>query len=226
MKKLLVLFPIILLMTSCVTMKISDVNPEHRNTNLLPTLKPHVDVLSFQNSYASVPNSVIHVYPESVQDIIILGEVFEQTNYSGYDPRIQDAISIFIKDVKNNITTPYGDKKGDIMCRMTFGDTNSKGIGWAYLSAFTLFIPNLFGMPILRNRTTIELEVEIFNNDKKIIGRYRADCTNKKYVALYWGSIYPTAARRANATAFKCAMNKIKAQIDRDADRLRNELKK
>ncbi len=76
----------------------------------------------------------------------------------------------------------------------------------------------------MSNRASIELELQIFDLNKKLIKRYQADCSNKKYVALYWGANYPTALRKANAAAFKCAMYKIKKQIEIDAPEIIKKL--
>lgn len=209
-----------------MSMKLKDVNPKGKISILLPTLTPHVDIKSFENTYFGLSSKIIESNPVYYGSDTWGVNTVETRVYTDADPRIQDAISIFIKDVKENISTPYGESQGDILCRITFGDVNSKEVGWFYLSTLTMFIPNIFGMPLLSNRTTIELEVQIFDKNKKILGRYTADCTSKKYVALYWGSEYTTAARRANAAAFMCAMKKIKKQIDHDSIRLKNKLLK
>lgn len=224
MKRILFYIAIIFLMNSCISLKLQDISPRRKNNTMLPALKPRVDIKSFENTYYGINPLLIEsnpiYYGKDTWDIDVV-EV-----YHNNDPRIQDAISIFIKDVKENITNPYGERQGDILCRITFGDVNSRGYEWFLLSIATLYIPNLLGMPLLSNRSTIELEVQIFDLNKNLIGRYTADCTNKKYVALYWGSAYPTAARRANAAAFMCAMYKIKKQIDLDAPKLIAKLKR
>ncbi len=226
MKRILFYLSIILMTSSCVSMRLQDVSPKGKNSVILPTLKPHVDIKSFENTYYGLSPLLIESHPVYYGTDIWGVDVTETTVYNDADPRIQDAISIFIKDVKENITNPYGERQGDILCRITFGDVNSRGYEWFLLSIATLYIPNLLGMPLLSNRSTIELEVQIFDLNKNLIGRYTADCTNKKYVALYWGSAYPTAARRANAAAFMCAMYKIKKQIDLDAPKLIAKLKR
>ncbi len=223
MKRILFYIAIIFLMNSCISLKLQDISPRRKNNTMLPALKPRVDIKSFENTYYGINPLLIEsnpiYYGKDTWDIDVV-EV-----YHNNDPRIQDAISIFIKDVKENITNPYGEIQGDILCRITYGDVNSKGYGWFYLSMFTLYIPNLFGMPVLSNRSTIELEVQIFDLNKNLVKRYTADCTNRKYVALYWGSNYTIATRRANAAAFMCAMDKIKNQIDLDAPEIITKLK-
>ncbi len=224
MKKILFYFSIIFLFGSCVTMKVQDITPTGKNSVLLPALTPHVDIKSFENTYINLSPVFIESRPVFYGTDLWGVDLIETRAYADADPRIQDAVSIYIKDVKENITDPYGEKQGDILCRITFGDVNSKGLGWLFLSSLTLYVPNLFGMPYMSNKANIELEVQIFDNNKKLIKRYQADCTNKKYVALYWGSNYPTAARKANAAAFKCAMNKIKKQIELDTPEIIKKL--
>ena len=205
-------------------MKLQDIRPIGKLSTLLPALTPHVDIRSFENTYFGLASDFIESRPVYYGNDVWGAEVIESQIYPDSDPRIQDGISIFIKDVKENITDPYSEKEGDILCRITYGDVNNKGMEWFFLSTLTCFIPNLIGMPLMSVRSTIELEVQIFDNNKKLIKRYQADCTNKTYVALYWGSNYPTAARRANAAAFKCAMLKIKRQIDLDAPEIIKKL--
>ncbi|HHH52492.1 MAG TPA: hypothetical protein ENK91_02445 [Bacteroidetes bacterium] len=226
MKRILFYFTIVFFLSSCVSLKLSDIRPVGKLNNLLPALTPHVDIKSFENTYLGLSAALIESHPIYYGNDVWGADIVETYAYPDVDPRIQDAVSIFIKDVKENMTNPLGEKRGDILCRITYGDVGRKGLGWFYLSTITGFIPNLVGFPLMSTKATIELEVQIFDNDKNLIGRYVADCENTKYIALYWGSSYPDAARKANAAAFKCAMVKIKRQIQQDAPKLIAQLSK
>ncbi len=149
------------------------------------------------------------------------------------DPRVQDAITIFDRDVKNNITNPYGEKKGYILCKIAAGGSRFAGLGWGMLSGITLFVPTIFGVPFRTFKTALDVEVEIYDKNQNLIGRYNAQCSDKTWIAMYWGysGIGPVkpaipAARISSINAFKCAMIEIKNQILKDSVRLNKELNK
>jgi hypothetical protein len=75
-------------------------------------------------------------------------------------------------------------------------------------------------MPINSHKTTLDVEVEIYTNSEELIGKYSAPCRAKSYAALWWGYSDNNAKRMSGLKTFKCAMNDIKGQIERDANRL------
>lgn len=212
-------------MTSCATMKMSDLKPEPKINKLLPTLQTRVDMNSFESAYSlgrSTSSSVGTVSGQSQTNnnrtrVSGIGRSISSTTMSK-DPRIQDAITIFDRDVKDNITDPFGDSKGFILCKIN-ASNKKQDLGWAVLSGLTLMIPNIFGMPIGSYKITLDVDIEIYNNDEKLIARYNGTAKNKTYMAAYWG-YGKDAVRVANIMAFRDAMNQIKSQIENDFDNI------
>ncbi len=218
-----------IILSSCATMKMTDLKPEPKITPSLPTLEVRVDLESFESAYTLGSTSSVSsgsVYGRTTVDknratTTGIGTAVSTSTMSK-DPRIQDAITIFDRDVKDNLTDPFGDSKGFILCKINA--SNEKiNLGWAVLSGVTLMIPNLLGMPIGAYKMTLDVDVEIYNSSQKLIGRYNATASAKKYMALYWG-YGKDCARVANIMAFRDAMNIIKEQIRNDHNSLMEKL--
>ena len=225
MKKALFLLIPFFVFTSCATFKMSDLKPYPKNKNLLPALEPRVDVSSIESAFTlGTSLGATTGYANKLGKNSVLGTAITSTEISK-DPRVQDAITIFDRDVKDNITNPYGDRKGYILCKIAAGE-NSSGYGWAFMSGFTLGFANLLGMPISHWVTTLDVEVEIYNLSETLIRRYNAQCRHETWNALYYGyGLNMVAAKRkAGLEAFKCSMNKIKKQIESEASDIIQEL--
>jgi hypothetical protein len=225
MKKVIQFIIIALLASSCVSIKQSDFHQIPKNSVLLPALETRFDLYSFESAYSLGTTSGSSVgYGTAVSNssaIVISGG----TSIHSRDPRIQDAITIFDRNVKENITNPYGEKKGYIVCKMADG-SSKLSIGLVVLSGLTLCIPNLFGMPFGSYKTYLDVEVEIYNMRDELIGRYSEICSEKAWMACYWGYSDKNASIKSAVDAFSCALSSINDQIVDDADRLNHELSK
>ena len=212
-------------LSSCVSMKMTDLKPDSKNIKLLPTLEPRIDLSSFESAYSlgtSISSSVGTVIGQS--QISAIGTSITEATMSK-DVRIQDAITIFDREVKDNITDPFGDSKGFILCKIN-ASIKKLGGGWAILSILTSMIPNLFGMPVLASTITLDVDVEIYNNSEKLIARYNGIATDKKYLAAYWGYGIHDMLRVSNIMAFRKVMNQIKKEIESDYENILIELEK
>lgn len=219
MKKFLIL-SMLFILASCASIKLSDFDPGYKNKLLLPALEPKIDISSFEDAYLMyyIKNSNALYYTDSTTDLPYTIAPVPK------DIRMKDAISIFKREVKENICSFSPEKKGTIVCHIPFAVSENSGNSFLLLSTFTFGILNLIGMPLFSYKTELELEVEIFTNSGKQIGSYRARGSNTAWVALYYGYSMQSANRISNAKAFKIAMNGIKQQIEMDAERLTNEL--
>lgn len=218
--KNLILMGIMFLMTSCLTLNLKDLKPYPKIETLLPTLEPMIDEYSFESAYPTGYNAGYQTTIEQVND----KEVVVNSGFKPDFSRKQDAITLFNREVKENITNPYGDVKGSIVCKIAGESSVLGGYGWAVLSGFTFFIPNLLGMPIGNYHTSLDLDVEIYNTSNKLIGSYNAIGNSKIWCAMYYGYSHGSAYRKSNIDAFKLAMKDIKSQIEKDSERLIKEL--
>ncbi len=230
MKKLTLLLSLALVLGSCASMKLSELRPSNRNEALLPTLEPIVDMYTLESIYSMEYISDRSMTYTTDTYPVGLGISFNNQVYSR-DRRVQDILTLFDREVKDNITNPFGEKRGYIVCKIAGGYTGAGGIGWTILSGLTMFIPNIFGMPLENLQTMLDVEVEIYDLNDKLIGRYNGQGYSKVWVAMFYGystdifdEYQGSASRISNIRAFKQAMNVIKANIAKDHDVLSQKL--
>ena len=235
---IIVVTAILLCATSCKTVQISDLKPKGQIQNLLPALEPKVDKESLESAYSSVISSTrtagagSSLLEPTTISIGIGG--FLSGSVVKKDKRIQEAITLFEREVKDNLTNPIGEKQGSIVCKVVSADTRSSK--WALMipSVLTLGILNVFGMPFHYFKTEIELEVEIKDLENNTVVRYESYGKGEVPIAFYYG-YYGTlsgnndtksnqAARKSNINAFKTAMKEIKNQINRDYSKIISKL--
>lgn len=220
MKKML-LFALLVSLSSCLTVNLSELKPsETKNKYLLPMLEPVIDMDNFESVYqANLRRTTTSIVKNSDNMEISTGN-------TPRDERMDDAITIFRREVRANITEPFGDKKGTIVCRVAALNESSNALGFTILSVSTFYTLNLLGMPMGKSKTDLDVEVEIYTNSDKLIGVYSAQANAGKWISFYYGYTHSDAARLAHILAFKAAMADIASQIDTDSSRLAAELYK
>lgn len=134
-------------------------------------------------------------------------------------PVFQDLNVVYEREVKSNLTRAGGDRYGYAVCRV-IAERHRPGALWLVSSAVLLFTPNLLGYPAGQSRRWMEVEVEVFDAQRRSLGRYSGYGQAAVPVAAYWGYAPDDAARASSVRAFKAALADIKTQMDRDADRL------
>lgn len=224
MKKL---FLVVLFLCSCKSIVYEDVNPVIQpNTNLLPAMDSIVDINNLESTYSSGSYSA---FANNV------GAGYGANNFAGWlqttaingtnhkDARVNDVINIFNKEVKENITNPYGKKKGYIVLRLGYRANEYAG---EYLlpSLLTLGIINFTGFPAGKVTQSLEVEVEILNKNKELIKRYTETVYNSNYIAMYWGYNEVSIHRKNAADNMKQALEKIRLKIDSDANEISKKL--
>jgi hypothetical protein len=118
----------------------------------------------------------------------------------------------------DNIISKVGEKKGKVVCRLVTGDSD-KNIGFTILSACTLCIPNLFGMPFISATTNMMVEMDFMDMNNNVVATYKSKSHKvKKYAALYWG--YDDCEGVSIAETFKQCLDDINKQIKGDYENL------
>ena len=226
MKNYIFIIGIIALATSCASIHHHELRVAKKNDPLLLALEPRIDLNSFETAFSMGSSKGTSTsYASSLTGTSAIGlSSYNATMHK--DPRVQDAITLFDRDVKDNLTDPYGEKKGYVLCKIAFGSSDDSGYGWAALSGLTLLIPNFFGMPFWSHTTTLDVEVEIYDLKEKLLGKYNSHCTNQAWVAMYYGYTSKDAARKSGMEAFKCALSGVKEKISKDTKRINGELLK
>ena len=140
------------------------------------------------------------------------------------DIRVNDVINIFNKEVKENITYPYGEKKGYITVKLGYRGVDENGF-YIFTSILTLFSVNFIGFPMSRMTQSLEVEVEIWNKQKEMVSRYVENVQDSGYCAMYWGYNASNLTRKVSADNIKQALQKIRYRINLDAPQIKRKLK-
>lgn len=194
MKKYL-LTAVVILLSACRSVGYNDLTPPIQpNTNLLPVLEVRPDYTSVRAVY----------------------------NEKG-DDRVADALSIFNKEVRENIMEQTGDKKGNITMRINSGETKHNKF-YPY-TVCLLYIPTILGVPFDNAEQTLEVEVLVQNTHRDVIKRYTETVSDTEYAAMYWGYKEDDVERKVAAENMKNAMANIRRQINNDAPEIRTKLK-
>ena len=220
MRKYLILF--LFFLSSCSSISYNDLNPcKNPNKHLLPSLEPIIDVYNLEAIYSKGR------YEGLSANITYSGTYTGVSSISGIqygDPRVNDTINIFNKEVKDNITNPYGEKKGYISLRLT-NRLSENSDCYLLFSSLTGCLLNIIGFPFNKVSDTLEMEVEILNKNKEIVKRYTEVVLNSNYVAMYWGYSENDVLRKVAADNIKQGLEKIRFKIEEDFDIIEKSLK-
>jgi hypothetical protein len=136
----------------------------------------------------------------------------------------EDHLRLFTQEVETNLMDPFGSKYGYIAMKTNVIEAKMGTAFW-FLSFFTAYIPNLFGSPFLVLRYKIEVEYRILDRNNKLLSKYSAIGNSKVIVALYYGYWANDAGRKAYSDCLLDAFNKIRPQVQADAQRINEKLK-
>jgi hypothetical protein len=223
MKQIIIIFLSVILLTNCKSLKFSDLRPTGEIKNKLPALEPQINIRSLESTYSlGTTNSRGTAYTQASPLINGFVSVGNGSSTSYADPRVQDAITLFERDIKDNITNSLGKNVGYITFNIAAGTSRSKFmIGNFVISAVTGWLPYLCGMTLSQGITTLDIEVEVKDNSGNTVGRYNAFSSVKKPVALWRGYSKADAIRLSNIECVKDCLNQIKTQIERDSSNLK-----
>jgi len=210
----IIFWGLVLLFCSCASIKPTDFRPDNLGCIQLPALDPVMDAVSLESMY---PDSYISSESASSSDFFV--------SSVSRNRMAQDVRTLFEREVKDCITNPYGELNGYIICKVSSGYSRMNPT-LTFWSTMTLGIPNILGMPYAQAKTLIDLDVEIYTLDNRLIGRYNGSGYDKSYSAYYYGYRLADVSRISGVNAFKMAMNEIKSKIERDRSRLLMEMNK
>lgn len=205
----------LIFLVSCQTLKVSDFPQGTAIESRLPALEPVFDYHSFQAAYPDYYESNSGFGVRVTDDFTI----FNGTNRGrpvSNETKAYDAVHLFEKEIRDNISQSTGKIYGSAVCKVGFGSSSSKWQNQA-ISVATLGIANLFGYPFTVLKDELEVIVEIRDAENYIIGRFSAIGAGEGKVTLYKGD---GANRLAHARAFNHAMEQIKDKISYDHQEL------
>lgn len=162
------LFLLLVLVSGCASFKMNLVNPQQVSTQQIPVLEVLFDMASIETAYtlgstegeSSSVGSAYGTLNSGVADGFG-SSVTSASTTSFRDKRVQDAITIFKREVENNICKKTGtDKKGYAVCRIAAANL-STNYGWFVPNFLTLYTLSLFGLPVSSYTVEIDAQIDI-----------------------------------------------------------------
>lgn len=182
----------------------------------LPAKLPAMEVLLDEQSFATIAGFSDHESKGLVWGGIYSTDIaFTESSTRSYASQdLNNIKSLYLNNMYNNIINKVGEKKGKVVCRMVTGKDNSN-YGFTILSAVTLCVPNLFGMPFASNATTMMVEIDFMDANNNVVATYQSNQHKvKKYAAMYWG--YDDPSEVTIAETFKLCLSDLNVQIKND----------
>lgn len=213
-----------LLLGSCRTLKIQDFHQQAALTQPMPPLALKVHAESFLGHFAGdLANDMLADAAMSRPGPWLPFPSPYEVHSRIAEP-MRDVFTVLGNELTDNMLQPAGAPHGQIRFKLLYYQSRTPGWGWVIPSVFTLNIANLAGMPFLRYRIDLELQMEILDRNQRVVAQYRAPGNGKSTVAMYYGYTGREAYRKANLLALQDAMRAIRAKMEPDLSSLRDDL--
>ncbi|MBD3240788.1 MAG: hypothetical protein GF331_09405 [Chitinivibrionales bacterium] len=199
---------------SCATVGLEQLRPPRVMSDKLPRLEPAIDVASLEAAFA--------VSQAHALGTVNRTGVVSMSGSTVRDRRVRDYVTLYERDVLDNICESAGDVYGRMEFRITGGEARKK-IWLQIPSGLSLCLLNLFGMPMGYVVVEMEAEVRVYDSKNQVIGRYAASTYQKARVGPYYGISGPTQ-RMTAIDAYNAIMKEIKGEMQKDVARLRKAL--
>jgi hypothetical protein len=130
----------------------------------------------------------------------------------------------FVEELEQNLMDPYGDKYGSIQYQTEELQEN-RGAFFTTVSGLTLGLINLLGFPAMVFEKEMEVEVRIFDNQDRLLGKYTGTGTGTATAALYYGYLVQDAFDKAELDALRKAHKAIRPKLQEDVAELNEKLR-
>ena len=217
MKKLLMLWSMVLVLSACKSVSFNDLNLRAPNSQLLPPLRTEVDKDSIKDSFDTTIHGSSAGSGFESEDWSVSGDTY--TFVKKKDSRTRDMITLFERNVEN-ISQVYGTRKGSIKMRFTNSRIYSSGYYYTVPSWISIYSLNLLGFPFGYRNTDLEVEVSILNNNGDLIWKSTEMGKGEEIVAMYYGYSEEEALVMSSIKALKDALRKINRNIANDFERI------
>jgi hypothetical protein len=219
-KHILLLLLTALSLGACQTLHVRDF---HTSQNL-PTRLPPLGLLVHERSFLEAFDCALD------REVIlssVVGGPYEPAPWVAYDVTdraLEDVFQVLGNELDENLSQATRPRFGHARFKLLSYRRRNSGWGWSVASFGTMFIPNLFGMPVKTYRIEMELQMEIVDANGKMLLRYVAPGVGKAQVAAYHGYDSSTATRKANLLALQNALSHIKGKMETDVPSLTSQL--
>lgn len=130
--------------------------------------------------------------------------------------------TIFERELETNICDDYGEKLGSIELVLIDNRIKETGLGFSVLSGFTLFIPNLVGMPMDSFDYSLEFEIRIFANNGERVWKHAYSSQGRVYSVIFNG--FKSWSTDDQLKQFKELLEQCKRDLSRDSSLIRTRL--
>ena len=221
MKKLLLLWSVMLVLSACKSVTFNDLKLYAPNRDLLPPLKAEVDKDSIKDSFDTMIQGSSAGGGFESDDWSVSGDSY--TFVKKKDSRTRDMITLFERNVEN-ISQVYGARKGSIKMRFTNSRIYASGYYYTVPSWISIYSLNLLGFPYGYKNTDLEVEVSIFNNNGDLIWKTTQTGNGEEMVAMYYGYNEEEALVMSSIKALKDALRKVNLNIANDFGKINSSL--
>lgn len=220
-KQIVFLAALVLLLSSCRTLQISD----YQRQAPLPTPLPRLDLMVHTESFAA--QYAGEMLEKAVINASVSGNGWIPNPLGVYNEvgaPLRDVFVVLGNELTDNLVQSAGARYGHARFKLMHYDRRAPGWGYVIPSVLTLGLANLCGMPANRIRAELELQMEIVDAHDHVIARYRAPGIGKATQAMYRGYSHAGAIRKTNLLALQDAMTKIGAKMSADLPELKEKL--
>ena len=134
-----------------------------------------------------------------------------------------DLRTLFAGEVREVLTSPDGSPRGVAVLttrRIRYGE----GAVYSYLSGLTFTTISLLGFPWARNLCVVDVQLDILNNRRELLGTYYAQGKVKALRGVYSHNNYAQPARVLYLQCVRQALEQIVLQIPAEQAFLRQQL--
>jgi hypothetical protein len=131
--------------------------------------------------------------------------------------------TLFERQVREVLAEPYGTPRGFLVLHTRRVSARS-GLGYALVSGATLGGLNLFGFPFARYQYVVDVQLEVLNARRELVGSYRGQGQAKALGSLYSKTNYAQPDRVLYLQCVRQGLDQILPQLQPEVARLRAAL--
>ena len=131
---------------------------------------------------------------------------------------------LFLGEVENNISDPFGDKYGYIELYRTLEEGYLGLMPWILINAPLFQLPLLFGVPMSKPRIKVSYEVRVYNSNRRLLGKYEGHGESKSKIAAYHGYNFHDAFMKIFTESASQAFQEIREQMRENVNDLNKGL--
>jgi hypothetical protein len=213
-------------LSACKSVHVSEFNTQSKGTSLLPAMHFMHDAATFESAFSRAViqtqgNTNGILLPQ--QPLLFDTRSFSARTIQQNDRRFQDVITIFEREMHAGLFAELGEPKGTVLLKLPVVESRIYRWGLLVPHALTFGLASLTGLPFYHFETAMEVEVEVYDRENKLIKRYRGQGMHSEPIALYrymathLGDGQQSGVRITNMRAFRQALTAIHQHMQNDA---------